>query len=105
MNLFRLAIVALLSTAATVARADYKSMDYGPFLNATFNVKSAGPIYRGTAIGFDVPPGKTLMSVSGGCSHAFHPRASARHADEINVVGDQRGEVVVGGYRIVENKK
>lgn len=66
MKLMRLAIVATLFAAGSAVRADYKTMDYGPFLNATYNVKSAGPIYRGTGIGFEVPAGKTIMNAGGG---------------------------------------
>ncbi|MEI7685634.1 MAG: DUF6797 domain-containing protein, partial [Planctomycetota bacterium] len=66
MKLIRLAMMAAALAVVPAAWADYKTMDYGPFLNATYNVKNAGPVYRGTGIGFDVPAGKTIMSAKGG---------------------------------------
>lgn len=66
MKLIRLAIFAAAFAVVPTLRADYKTMDYGPFLDATYNIKQAGPVYRGTAIGFDVPAGKTIMSAGGG---------------------------------------
>lgn len=67
MTTMRFALAAALLAAAPALRADYKTMDYGPFLDATFQKNKANVLaYRGTAIGFDVPAGKTIMNAKGG---------------------------------------
>ena len=67
MTMIRFALAVALLAAAPVLRADYKTMDYGPFLDATFQTNKADRLaYRGTAVGFDVPAGKTIMNANGG---------------------------------------
>jgi glucose/arabinose dehydrogenase len=57
--------IALALSISPAIRADYKTMDYGPFLNATYQTKG-GTVYRGTAIGFEVPTGKSITFAKGG---------------------------------------
>jgi glucose/arabinose dehydrogenase len=67
MTMFRASLFVALAIAPAV-HADYKSMDYGPFLNATYQIRTPANnvAYRGTAIGFDVPAGKTIYQAGGG---------------------------------------
>src|SRR5437762_7449081 len=67
--IFRQSLAALAVFAVvTAVHADYKSMDYGPFLNATYQVRTpANNVdYRGTFVPFEVPAGKTLIHAGGG---------------------------------------
>lgn len=67
MTTMRFALAGVLLAAAPALRADYKTMDYGPFLDATYQTSGKNVLaYRGTAIGFDVPAGKTIMNAKGG---------------------------------------
>lgn len=68
MSRFAFALFLLPALALTAAAQDYKKMDYGPFLGATYQIKTPkdNNAYRGVALGFDVPAGKGLMSAQAG---------------------------------------
>jgi glucose/arabinose dehydrogenase len=66
-TMMRHALVLVAFAAVPAVWADYKTMDYGPFVDATFQTSKANVLaYRGTAVGFDVPAGKSIMSAKGG---------------------------------------
>ncbi len=67
MKISRFALALAAITVAADVWANYETMDYGPFLNATYQTNKQNVLaYRGTAIAFDVPDGKTIMNAKGG---------------------------------------
>jgi glucose/arabinose dehydrogenase len=67
MKLRSILLLALWAIPAFV-RADYKTMDYGPFLNASYLIRTPANnvANRGTAIGFGIPSGKSIGAAGGG---------------------------------------